>query len=250
MGKVELKQGERIDDLQIGGLKIIQNPRKFCFGIDAVMLANFATVKKGDTVVDLGTGTGIIPILIAGKTGAAKITGIEIQEDMVEMASRSIAMNDLQGKVEIIHGDVKEIHRYIRDNSIDLVVSNPPYMNAGKGLVNPDSSKAIARHEIMCTLEDIIGSATRILKNGGRLAMIHRSNRLVDILYAMRCRSIEPKRLRMVHPSADRESNLFLVEGIKGGGTFLKVSRPLVIYDEEGNYTEEIHRIYYKGERM
>ena len=245
-----LKQGERIDDLQIGGLKIIQNPQKFCFGLDAVILANFATIKKGDFVVDFGTGTGIVPILIAGKTGASRIIGIEIQSDMVEMATRSVRMNRLEDRITILHGDIRKVNHYIKDNSVDLVVSNPPYMNTGKGLVNPNSSKAIARHEIMCTLEDIISSAAKILKNGGRLAIIHRSNRLVDVLYAMRSRGIEPKRLRMVHPTVDRESNLFLVEGTKGGGTFLKVLKPLVIYDGDGNYTEEIHKIYYRGERM
>lgn len=245
-----LKDGERIDDLQIGGLKIIQNPRKFCFGIDAVMLANFATVKKGDLVVDFGTGTGIIPIILAGKTEAAKIMGIEIQADMAEMAGRSIRMNHLEGRVEIIHGDIRNIGDMVKDGSIDLVVSNPPYMDDGHGLVNPDNSKAIARHEITCTLQDTISSAARVLKNGGRLAMIHRSNRLVDVLFAMREKGIEPKRLRMVYPSAEKESNLFLVEGTKSGGRFLKVLKPLIIYDGDRNYTDEIHSIYYKGERM
>jgi len=245
-----LKKGERIDDLQIRGLRIIQNPKKFCFGIDAVLLANFATVKKGNVVVDFGTGTGIIPILVCGKTGASKIIGIEIQPDMVEMAARSIRMNNIGERVEIIHGDIRRVGEYIKDNSIDLVVSNPPYMNNGRGLVNPDSSKAVARHEIMCTLEDIICSAVRVLKNGGRLAMIHRSNRLVDVLSTMRDGGIEPKLLRMIYSAADKESNLFLVEGVKSGGRFLKVLKPLVIYDQDGNYTDEIYNIYYRGERM
>lgn len=245
-----LKIGERLDDLNIGGLKIIQNPRKFCFGIDAVMLANFATVKKGDRVVDLGTGTGIIPIILAGKTKASSIIGIEIQEEMVEMAARSVAMNGLENRVSICSGDLKEVTSFVPEGTADLVVSNPPYIDDGHGLVNPDSSKAVARHEIMCTLGDIIASAGKILKNGGRLALIHRSGRMVDVLLGMREGGIEPKRLRMVHSRADRESNLFLVEGLKGGGKFLKVSKPLVIYDGEGEYTEEIHRIYYDGERM
>ncbi len=245
-----LKADERIDDLQLGGLKIIQHPRKFCFGIDAVLLANFATVKKGDTVVDFGTGTGIIPIIIAGKTAASSITGIEIQEDMAEMAARSVLMNGIQNRVRIVHGDIKRIDRYFKDNSIDLVTTNPPYMNSGKGLVNPDSSKAVSRHEILCSLEDVVSSAARILRNGGRLAMIHRSNRLVDVLYTMRIKGIEPKVLRMIYPAAHKASNLFLVEGQKSGGAFLKVLKPLVLYDGDGNYTQEVYDIYYRGKRM
>ena len=245
-----LRDGERIDDLGIAGLRIIQNPNKFCFGIDAVMLANFATVKKGDTVVDFGTGTGIIPIILAGKTEASKIIGIEIQEDMAEMAQRSIEMNGLGGRVRVLAGDLKCACSLVGEGTVDLVVSNPPYMNEGGGMKNPDSSKAIARHEILCTLEDIVKSAGRVLRSGGRLAMIHRTRRMVDVLLAMRKGGIEPKRLRMVHSGIDRESNLFLVEGAKEGGKFLKVSKPLVIYRQDGSYSEEIHRIYYEGERM
>jgi tRNA1Val (adenine37-N6)-methyltransferase len=245
-----LRDGERIDDLGIAGLRIIQNPNKFCFGIDAVMLANFATVKKGDTVVDFGTGTGIIPIILAGKTKASKIIGIEIQEDMAEMAQRSVAMNGLDDRVKVLAGDLKCACSLVGEGKADLVVSNPPYMNDGGGLKNPDSSKAIARHEILCTLEDIVKSAGRVLRNGGRLAMVHRTGRMVDVLLAMREGGIEPKRLRMVHSAIDRESNLFLVEGAKEGGKFLKVSKPLVIYRQDGSYSEEIHRIYYEGERM
>jgi tRNA1Val (adenine37-N6)-methyltransferase len=245
-----LRDGERIDDLGLGGLRIIQNPRKFCFGMDAVMLANFATVKNGDIVIDFGTGTGIIPIILAGKTKASSITGIEIQEDMVDMAKRSVAMNGIGDRVRIIAGDLKSAHSIVGEGTADLVVSNPPYINHGHGLRNPDSSKAIARHEIMCTLEDIIKSAGRVLRNGGRLAMIHRTGRMVDVLLGMREGGIEPKRVRMVHSRERMESNLFLVEGIKEGGRFLKVSEPLVVYDKDGSYTREIHRIYYGGERM
>lgn len=245
-----VRDGERVDHLNIGDLKIIQNPRKFCFGIDAVMLANFVTVKKGDTVVDFGTGTGIIPIILAGKTGAARIIGIEIQEDMVDMANRSINMNKLDDRIKLFAGDIKNAHSFIRQGSADLVVSNPPYMDHGHGLINPDDSKAIARHEILCTLEDIVKSAGRVLRNGGRLALIHRSSRLADVLLCMREYEIEPKRLRMVHSHSDSQSNLFLVEGIKEGGRFLKVLKPLVIYAGDSEYTHEINNIYYRGERM
>lgn len=245
-----VKAGERIDDLNIGHLKIIQNPNKFCFGIDAVVLANFATVKKGDFVVDFGTGTGIIPTIIAGKTKADRIIGVEIQKDMVDMAKRSVGMNGLDKRVTIVEGDIRKADSFIAAGTVDLVVSNPPYIDDGRGLVNPDSSKAIARHEIMCTLEDIIKSADRVLKNGGRLAMVHRSSRMVDVLFCMRDVGIEPKRMRVVHSTADRESSLFLVEGMKEGGRFLKVLKPLVIYGQNQNYTQEIHNIYYRGERM
>lgn len=245
-----VKDGERVDDLQLAGLRIIQDPRKFCFGIDAVMLANFATVKKGDTVLDFGTGTGIIPLILAGKTKASRIIGIEIQEEMAEMAGRSVRMNRLEETIRIIHGDIRNIGEYIKDNSADLVVSNPPYMDGGHGLVNPDDSKAIARHEIMCTLDDLVGSAAKVLKEGGRLALIHRSSRMVDVLSLMREKGIEPKKLRMIHSAADKDSNLFLVEGNKLGGRFLKVQRPLIIYNQDEIYTDEIHSIYYEGERM
>ncbi len=245
-----IKKGERLDDLDIGGLKIIQDPRKFCFGIDAVLLANYATVKKGDKVVDLGTGTGIIPLIIAGKTEASVITGIEIQKDMAQMAERSVAMNGLEDRIKIIAGDLKDVASFAAPGTADLAVSNPPYMIDGHGLINPNSSKAIARHEIMCTFEDVARSAAKVLKNGGRFALIHRSNRMVDILLTMRKEGIEPKRLCMVHPGIDKEANLFLVEGIKGAGRFLKVSKPLIVYNKEGEYTERIRRIYYEGERL
>lgn len=248
--EVHLKKGERLDDLNINGLRIIQNPHKFCFGIDAVLLANYATVKKGDRVVDLGTGTGIIPIIIAGKTKASTVTGIEIQGDMAQMAARSVAMNGLQNRIKIFAGDLKDVTSFVGAGTIDLVVSNPPYITDGHGLVNPDSSKAIARHEIMCTFNDIVHSATKVLRNGGRLAVIHRSNRMVDVLLAMRKGGIEPKRLCMVHPKVNSKANLFLAEGIKGARGFLKISEPLIIYDEKGKYTDRVYKIYYEGERL
>jgi tRNA1Val (adenine37-N6)-methyltransferase len=239
-----IREGERMDDLQLNGLRIIQNPRKFCFGIDAVILANFAIVKKGDRVVDFGTGTGIIPIILAGKTQASKVVGIEIQADMAEMAARSVNLNGLQSRIDIIHGDIRDAAGMVGDGWADLVVSNPPYMDGESGLVNPDDSKAIARHEIMGTLEDIVCSAAKVLRFGGRLAMVHRSNRLVDVLLTMRQFGIEPKRLMMVYPYPDKGSNLFVVEGAKGGGKFLKVLKPLIVYNNDGSYTDEIHRIY------
>ncbi len=213
---IEIKENERIDDLQCNGLKIIQNTEGFCFGVDAVLLANFADVKKGSKVVDLGTGTGIIPILIAGKTEARSVSGLEIQKGMVEMAKRSIAMNSLEGRVEIIEGDIKRSLEIFSRGSFDVVTTNPPYMNNGGGLVNPDEMKAVSRHEVLCTLEDVVKAAASLLRQGGQFAMIHRPERLVDIVCCMRKYAIEPKFIRFVHPSPYKKANLLLIKRNKG----------------------------------
>jgi len=241
---IEILDNERVDDLQYKGLKIIQKKDGFCFGVDAVLLANFADVAKGAKVMDLGTGTGIIPILIAGKTQARHITGLEIQEDMVEMASRSVSMNGLEERIRIVHGDIRNIKELFDPSSFDVVVTNPPYMNRGGGLVNPSDAKAIARHEILCTLEDVIAGAARLLKVGGQLAMVHRPDRLVDIIWLMRKYKIEPKYIRFVHPAPYKRANLLLIKGSRGGNPQLKMLDPLYIYDDKGNYSEEINRIY------
>lgn len=242
---MELKENERIDDLQFKGLKIIQNKNGFCFGIDAVLLSDFAKgMKANATVVDLCTGTGIIPILLSGKTTASKIYGIEIQEDVAEMAHRSIEMNGLQEKIEIINRDLNNIKDIISAGSIDAVTVNPPYKKKGSGIINEKDTKTISRHEISCTLEDIIKESARILKSGGNLYMIHKAERLVDVLCSMRKEKIEPKRIRFIHPSIGQAPNLVLIEGIRSGGSFLKIENPLYVYDTEGNYTEEIKKIY------
>lgn len=243
--ELALGEHERIDDLQYKGLRIIQNPNKFCFGTDAVLLSGFATIRRGDRVLDLGTGTGIIPILLAGRQDEARITGLEIQADMVEMASRSIRLNQLQDRVKIIKGDIKDARDLLEMDSFDLVVSNPPYKKLGSGLVNPNSSLAIARHELLCTLEDVIGAASDLLRSGARFAMIHQSDRLADIIYFMRTHRLEPKRLQMVHPNKDKPPNLVLVEGIKDSKPHIKWSRPLFVYDDEGNYSQDIKDIYH-----
>ncbi|HHW32239.1 MAG TPA: tRNA1(Val) (adenine(37)-N6)-methyltransferase [Clostridiaceae bacterium] len=242
--EVELLDNERIDDLQLNGLRIIQKREGFCFGIDAVLLANFADVRKKDKVIDLGTGTGIIPILLSGKTQAASITGIEIQPDMAEMASRSVRLNGLEERVSIICMDLRKSVEYFGASKFNVVISNPPYINQGCGLVNPSDTKAISRHEIMCSLEDIINTASRLLVPGGQFAMVHRPYRLVDIMYHMRNYSLEPKYLRFVHPSAGKKPNLLLIKGIKGGRPELKMMDPLYIYDENGKYTRDIDLIY------
>lgn len=244
---VRIKENERIDDLQFKGLRIIQDTEGFCFGVDAVLLANFADVKKGDNVIDLGTGTGIIPILLAGKTQAAKITGLEIQQSMAEMAERSVRLNDLEERVNIVNGDIKNSVKLFGASKFQVVVSNPPYMNSGGGLVNPSDAKAISRHEILCSLEDVIMAGGKLLVPGGQLAMVHRPERLVDIVYLMRKYDIEPKYIRFVHPSPYKKANVLLIKGARGGRPQLKMMEPLYVYDEHGNYSEEINRIYARG---
>lgn len=241
---IELKGNERIDDLQLNGLKLIQKPEAFCFGVDAVLLSYFADVKKYQKVLDIGTGTGIIPVLLAGKTKAKAIVGLEIQEDMAEMASRSIRLNNLEERVSIVNGDVKEYRRYFGKSSFDVVVSNPPYTNKGCGLVNPRDSKAISRHEILCSLDDVVEAAASMLVPGGQLAVVHRPERLADIIYSMRNCGIEPKYLRMVHPKPYKKPTMILIKGNRGGNPELKVLEPLYVYNENGTYSEEINRIY------
>lgn len=244
MNPIELKANERIDDLQLKGLKIIQNTEGFCFGIDAVLLSDFAQVKKGATVVDLGTGTGIIPILIAGKSEAAHITAFEIQEDVAEMANRSVHLNSLENRVTIVNQDLKQATTVIGKSIVDVVTSNPPYVSTTGGIKNPEDKKAISRHEVKCTLEDVIRVASEMLKPGGAFYMVHRPMRLADAIYFMRHYKIEPKEIQFVQPTADKKPNIMLIKGVRGGNPELKFLDPLVVYDAEGNYTDEIFKIY------
>lgn len=243
---MEIKEGERVDDLHRNGYQLIQDPNKFCFGIDAVLLSGFAQVKKGERVLDLGTGTGVIPILLEAKTKGSHFIGLEIQGESVEMARRSVELNGLSEKISIDRGDIKEAVQQYGGSVFDVVTSNPPYMNDGGGLKNENHPKAIARHEILCTLEDVIYNASRVLKPGGRFYMIHRPHRLTDILVTLRQHKLEPKRLRFVHPYMEKEPTMLLVEAIRGGRPMIKVEAPLVIYRQDGTYTKEIHQIYYE----
>lgn len=245
---VTIREKERIDDLQLHGLKLIQNTEKFCFGVDSVLLSDFADVKRNSKVLDIGTGTGIIPILLAGKTKAAKIVGLEIQEEMAEMASRSVILNQLSERLEIVQGDIKLYREYFGKSSFDVVVSNPPYTNKGCGLVNPMDSKAISRHEILCSLEDVVSAAAALLVPGGQLAMVHRPERLADIICSMRNNGIEPKYLRLVHPKPGKKPNMLLIKGNRGGNPELKVMEPLYVYNSEGTYSDEINKIYGREE--
>jgi len=245
---INLNDNEVIDDLQYKGLKLIQKNDGFKFGIDAVILSHFLDVKKNDNIIDLGTGTGIISILLAGKTEAKSITGLEIQPDMAEMANRNVLLNSLEERVKIVCGDIRESVERFGCSKFNGVVTNPPYMSVGRGLVNPSDTKSIARHEILCTLEDIIRVSSKLLVPGGQFAMVHRPQRLVDILFLMRQYKIEPKFLRFVHPSPYKRANLVLVKGFRGGNPELKMMEPLYVYDENGRYSKEIDDIYHRGE--
>jgi len=239
-----IRPGERIDDLQRNNYRIIQNPEKFCFGMDAVLLSGYALVKKGEVVLDMGTGTGILPILLEAKTEGEHFTGIEIQAESADMAARSVALNELQDKIDIVCGDIKNAIEIFGRSSYDVIVSNPPYMISSHGLKNPDSPKAIARHEISCTLDDVITNGAGILKPGGRFYMVHRPFRLVEIFRCFTDHGLEPKRMRLVYPYADREPSMVLIEAVKGGKPRITVEKPLIIYESEGRYTPEIVEKY------
>ena len=239
-----LLENERVDDLQRNGLKIIQKTDGFCFGMDAVLLSGFATVKRGEKVLDMGTGTGIIPILLSAKTEGKHFTALEIQEEIAKMARRSVEMNHLEEKIEIVNGDIKEASRIFGSASFDVVTTNPPYMNDAHGLKNPTEVKAISRHEVLCTLEDVVREGAKVLKSGGRMYMVHRPHRLIEIITAMKQYKMEPKRMCMVHPFKDKEANMVLIEAVKGGGSWLKMEAPIIVYKEPGVYTDEIYDIY------
>ena len=272
---MKLNENERIDDLEFNNLKIIQNKKGFCFGIDSVLLSDFAKeVKNGSVGVDLGTGTGIISILLAGKTKSSKIIGVEIQKDVAEMAKRSVELNNLQDKIEIVNCNIKDIfgknedvpsisengffHKQVKKESkqevqlqrdtLDFVVTNPPYKKMQTGKVNESEYKYISRHEVTANLEDFIKVSKYLLKDKGALYMVHRPDRLVDIIELMRKYKLEPKRLRFVYSTVDKEPVLILIKGVKNAGAFLKVEKPLIIYREDGEYTDEIYEIY--GRRL
>ncbi len=239
-----LLANERVDDLQRNGLKIIQKTDGFCFGMDAVLLSGFAHVKRGEKVLDMGTGTGIIPLLLSAKTQGEHFTALEIQKEIAEMAARSVAMNHLEDKIEIVNGDIKEASRIFGAASFDVITTNPPYMNDAHGLKNPTEVKAISRHEVLCTLEDVVREGAKVLKSGGRMYMVHRPHRLIEIITAMKQYKMEPKRMCMVHPFKDKEANMVLIEAVKGGGSWLKMEAPIIVYKEPGVYTDEIYSIY------
>lgn len=242
--KENLKENERLDELQRNGYRIIQNPEKFCFGMDAVLLSGFARAKSGDKVLDLGTGTGIIPILMEAKTEASHFTGLEIQEESADMARRSVSLNGLTEKIEIVTGDIKEAGKLFPPASFDVITSNPPYMIGEHGLQNPDAPKAIARHEVLCTLEDVISQTAKLLKPGGHFFLVHRPFRLAEIMTTLSQYRLEPKRMQLVYPFVDKEPNMVLLEAVRGGRPRMTVEKPLIVYKEPGIYMPEIYDIY------
>ena len=244
--EVNLKEDERIDDLEYKGLKIIQNKKWFCFGIDSVLLSDFAKeIKNNSTVLDLGSGTGIISILLSKKINAKKIVGIEIQKAVYEMSKKSIILNDLEN-VDFINEDIKNLNKIIENNSCDAIVTNPPYMKKNSGIKNENEMKLISRHEIKCNIEDIIKVSSKLLKDNGELYMVHRPDRLVGIIECLRKYKIEPKKIRFVYSKKEDNSNLVLIKAVKNAGEFLKIEKPLYIYDENNKYTDEVLEIYNK----
>ena len=229
----DIRPGERLDDLQLNGLELIQDPEKFCFGVDAVLLSDFVKVRPGENVLDLGTGNGIIPLLLSAKTQAAHITGLEIQEDIVEMARRSVSHNGLNDRIDIVEGDIKEAAEIFKPAFFDVITTNPPYMLAEHGLRNPDDSRAIARHEVLCSLDDILRESMKLMQDKSRFYMIHRPFRLTEIMIKMNYYKIEPKRIRFVHPYIDKEPTMVLIEGVRGARPRVTVEPPVVLHTRE-----------------
>ncbi|MBD5552330.1 MAG: tRNA1(Val) (adenine(37)-N6)-methyltransferase [Lachnospiraceae bacterium] len=239
-----VKPGERIDDLQRNGYRIIQDPERFCFGMDAVLLAGFAKEARGERLLDIGTGTGILPLLMEARTQIPHLFGIEIQEESAEMARRSVKLNALEEKIEIITGDIKEADRWFEAASFDVITCNPPYMIGQHGLQNAERSKTIARHEVCCTFRDIAEMTVKLLKPGGRFYLVHRPFRLAEILVTLSNCKLEPKRMQLVYPFADKEPNMVLMEAVRGGRPRMTVEKPLIVYQSPGVYTPEIYDIY------
>ncbi len=240
----ELLENERIDDLERNGLKIIQNENLFCFGMDAVLLSGFLSVKEGEHVIDLGTGTGILPLLTYAKTKAESITGLEIQDISFDMARRSVLLNNLEEKIKIVHGDIKEASLLFGKSAFDVATCNPPYIKADSGIVNPSSQKAIARHEVLCTFDDVARQSALLLKPGGRLYLVHRPERLAEIFETLKKYKLEPKRMKTVHSYSDSPAAMILIEAVLGGRTQMTIEKPIIIYKEKNVYTNEIHEIY------
>ena len=245
--EVELNENERIDDLEYKGLKIIQNTDGFCFGIDAVLLSDFAKeIRNNSNVLDLGTGTGILSILLSEKTNLKKIYGIEIQEEVANMARRSVQMNNLENKVEIINANIKDLEEIFEKNSIDSIVTNPPYKKIQTGIQNENKAKFISRHEVTANLDDFIKISSKLLKGKGNFYMVHRPERLAEIIYTLKENKLEPKKMRFVYSNENQEPKLVLIKATKNGREFVKVERPLFVYNEDGSYTDEILEIYHK----
>jgi tRNA1(Val) A37 N6-methylase TrmN6 len=242
-----IMQDETIEDLQCKDFKLIQKKQGFRFGLDSVLLADFATIKNNGKVVDLGTGTGIVPILLCAKKIVSNVIGVEIQPHLVEMANRSVTLNNLQDKIKIIEGDIKNLDALGRDE-FDAVVSNPPYIKLNTGIRSVQKEKDISRHEVLCNIDDIISTSSKLLKDKGYLNIVHKPERLADIICSMRKYQIEPKFIRFVHPNINKKPNIVLIKGVKRGGQDLKFLKPLLVYDSNYSYSTEINKIYGRGD--
>lgn len=238
--------GEQIDDLLCDGLKIIQKQGSYKFAIDSVLLANFVKADKNDRVIDIGTGSGVIALLLSAKTDAKEIVGIEIVREAFDRAVRNVKMNRLEERIKIVHGDLKEAVKIFGRESFSVVVTNPPYMTLKEGKISPNPSIAVARHEVAATLEDVAKVSWQLLSFGGCFYMVYRTVRLVDVIYKMRSLGLEPKILRFIHPKAQEGPNLFLMMAKKGASSGMKILPPLVVYNSDGSYTDEIKQIYFR----
>lgn len=241
---VEIKASERVDTLKVSGFKVIQEEKRFCFGIDAYLLSDFAVTRKNEKICDLGTGTGIIPFLLAAKNPTVHIDALEIQSESCDMAKRSVLLNELETRINVVEGDIKTASSYFEKNTYDVVTSNPPYMIAEHGEGNGNDEKTIARHEVLCTLDDVVRSASELLKSQGRFYMIHKPFRLAEIMSVMMKYKLEPKRMRLCYPYVDKEPTMVLIEGVKCAKSRITVESPLIVYEKAGGYTQEIQEIY------
>jgi tRNA1(Val) A37 N6-methylase TrmN6 len=240
-----LEAGERLDHLLTRDMKIIQSPEVFSFSLDAVLLARWAGVPARGRVLDLCTGNGVVPLLLATRT-AASIDGVEIQPRLADMARRSVALNGLRDQITIIEADLREwSKRPETRGTYDAVTINPPYLPRGSGDCKENPYKAMARHEIVCTLEDAAAACAAAVRSGGRVAMVHRPSRLADIIATLRRHRLEPKRMRLVHPRREAEANIVLIEALKDGRPELRVEPPLIVYEPDGRYTDELLHIFY-----
>ncbi|MCR4442125.1 MAG: tRNA1(Val) (adenine(37)-N6)-methyltransferase [Peptococcaceae bacterium] len=245
---VATQSGETLDDLLINGLKIIQKSEGFRVTLDSVLLAHFATVKNGDRIVDLGTGNGVIPLILNTRAEKLNIWGVEIQEELVEMARRSVKLNGLEERIAILRGDIRDIHKVLGGGCFTLVTANPPHYSVEKGRASSLPAKALARHEISCVLEDVVASAGKLLNHQGRFALIHRVERLVGVIDLLRQYGFEPRKMRFIHAYKNRNAKHFLLEARKNASPDLKVLPPLLVYDRPGKYSGEILEWYGKGE--
>ncbi len=239
------EQGLRLDELGRKGYRILQDPDAFCFGVDAVLLADFAEATRTERVLDMGTGNGILPLLLDAREKGGKIVGLELQEAAAELARENFALNGAEERLSAVCGDLKEASALFGKASFDVVITNPPYQEVGRGVVNPDGAKSLARHEVACTLEDVLREARAVLKLHGRFYIVHRPKRLAEILSGMQAAGIAPRTLRFVHSRAEKQASLVLISGFRGGGKELRVLPPLILYGEDGKYTPEVYEIYY-----